>query len=60
MVLVKNLNSFSSLFLDQTSSKRVVHDVSDRKLAFLGEKNVELKKSMFLLKNLKFFAISGF
>ena len=44
MVLVKNLKFFPSLFLDQIGPLKVFHDVLDRKLASLDDKNIEFKK----------------
>ena len=46
MVLVKDLKFLNFLFLRSNTSKKVFHDVLDRKLAFLDDKNVELKNCL--------------
>ena len=46
MVLVKDLKFLNFLFLRSNTPKKVFHDVLDRKLAFLDEKNVELKNCL--------------
>ena len=50
MVLVKYLKFWNFLFFRSNTPKKVFHDVLHRKLAFLDDKNVELKK--FLGKGL--------
>ena len=46
MVLVKYLKFLNFLFLRSNTPKNVFHDVLDRKLAFLDDKNVEFKKCL--------------
>ena len=55
MVLVKNLHFFHSLFFRLNRPKKVFRDVLNRKVAFLDDNSIKLKKwqmvQWFLSKN---------
>ena len=44
MVLVKNLHFFHSLFFRLNRRKKVFRDVLNRKVAFLDDNSIKLKK----------------